>query len=370
MTSQPAVKPKQPFFSSGPTVKYPGWSLSALENTLVGRSHRSVEGKDRLRQVIEQTRALLEIPADYLIAIIPGSATGAMEALLWSLLGPRAVDDIVTDVFSQLWQYDIINQLKLEDVRSFQATFGIMPELRNLNPEHDWVFAWNGTTGGLSFPDGDWIPATREGLTLCDATSAAFGCLLPWEKLDATAFSWQKGIGSEGGHGMIVLSPRAVARLESYSPPWPMPRLFRLIRDQKLISGIFVGETINTPSWLAVEDYLAALAWGSTIGLSGLIQRVEKNYASLSTWVNNTPWIEFAVQDPRYRSHLSPCLRVERDRDFLMKLAQKLGQELAGFDFINHKEAPPSLRIWIGPTVENTDLTCFLEWLTWGYSTI
>jgi len=368
--NKPLRKPRRPYFGSGPTVKYPGWQLQDLQSALWGRSHRSLEGKQRLAQLIEESRALLQIPPSYQLGIIPGSATGAIECLLWSLLSARAVDTIVIDVFSALWHQDITAQLKLPQTRCFQSDFGQMPHLKELNPQHDWVFGWNGTTSGLCFDTGDWIPKTRQGLTICDATSAAFACDLPWEKLDATAFSWQKALGGEAAHGMIVLSPRAVERLETYTPPWPLPRIFRLTKDHRLNPGVFKGETLNTPSLLCVEDCLAALRWAKDKGgLSALIQQTQENFAILSAWVEVNPWVDFVVKEPRYRSQTSVCLEItsaSENRQLLQDMAQLLRQENAGFDFINHALAPPSLRIWIGPTVDPQDLTDFLPWLTWA----
>jgi phosphoserine aminotransferase len=376
--NKPIQKPHRPYFGSGPTVKNPSWQLQDLQTALYGRSHRSIEGKQRLAQLIDDSRTLLQIPPSYQLGIIPGSATGAMECLLWSLLGARPVDTIVIDVFSALWQQDIISQLKLPKTQCFQSDFGQIPDLSGLNPDNDWVFGWNGTTSGLCFDNGDWIPKTRQGLTLCDATSAAFACNLPWEKLDAVAFSWQKALGGEAGQGMIVLSPRAVERLETYTPPWPLPRLFRLTKDQKLNPGIFKGETINTPSLLCVEDCLLALQWAHDKGgLAALIEQRQENFAILATWVAGNPWIDFVVKEPRYRSQTSVCLALTpthqsptEERQLLQEMARTLREENAGFDFVNHAFAPPSLRIWTGPTVDPQDLRNFLPWVTWAYFSV
>lgn len=372
--NKPLQKPKRPQFGSGPTVKNPTWAWEKLHRSILGQSHRSYEGKKRLGTLITLTKEILTIPPSYQVGVITGSATGAMECLMWSLLGPHPVDVISFDVFSSLWDHDIREQLKLPFVTCFQSpAFAVMPHLQHLDSNNDLVFNWNGTTSGLCFPDGDWIPAQHQGLTLCDATSAAFAVDLPWEKLDATAFSWQKGLGGEGGFGMIVLSPRAIERLENYTPSWPIPRLFRLTRDRAVIRGIFEGETINTPSLLCVEDCLAALTWAKDKGgLSALLNRCQTNYALLESWVSQTPWIQFAVKDPTHRSPTSVCLEVapppgKEMRGFLQEMKTLIESENAGFDFVNHSLAPPSLRIWTGPTVEQEDLAAFLPWLTWAY---
>jgi phosphoserine aminotransferase len=377
---KPTRLPKRPFFSSGPCVKYPGWSLNALEKAHVSRSHRSGEGKALLKLCLEKTRALLEIPEDYHIAIVPGSTTGAMEMALWSFLGPRPVDVFAWDVFSRLWAYDIQNQLRLNNVRVFEAPFGFLPDGHQARPNHDQVLAWCGTTSGVWVPDATWLAPRGEGLVICDATSAVFATPLPWERLDVTAFSWQKGLGSEAAHGMLVLSPHAMERLRTYSPPWPMPRIFRMAFEGKVLEKLFEGETLNTPSLLCVEDFLAALAWAQTLGgLPKLVARSQHHFALLEAWVEATPWAAFVAQIPETRAKTAVCLQVKEARferlsleaqyAWLGQVARLLEQENAGFDIVNHPRMPPSLRIWTGPTVELSDLQAFLPWLTWAFET-
>lgn len=372
--NKPLAIPKRPQFGSGPTVKNPQWKWESLQGAFLGQSHRSPEGKKRLKTLITLTKDILEVPASHCVGIIAGSATGAMECLMWSLLGPRPVDVISFDVFSSLWEHDICKQLKLPRVNRFQSpAFAVMPDLLALDSTHDWVFNWNGTTSGLCFPDGQWIPQPHEGLTFCDATSAAFSVNLPWEKLDAVAFSWQKGLGGEGGFGMIVLSPKAMDRLKDYVSPWPIPRIFRLTHEGTILAGVFEGETINTPSLLCVEDCLAALNWAKEIGgLPVLVKRCHANYTLIEDWVRKTDWVRFAVNDPAYRSQTSVCLEVIPPfgleiRQFLQDMKTLIEQEGAGYDFVNHTLTQPSLRIWTGPTVEQEDLAAFLPWLTWAY---
>jgi len=377
---KPSIKPKSPVFSSGPTSKHPGWQLNQLPTDLLGRSHRSNPGKIRLRTLIDLTREVLEIPQDYRIGILPGSATGAIECALWSLLGMNGVDVFASDVFGHLWADDITNQLKLKDVNVYTALPGDLPNLSLYNPKNDCVLSWNGTTTGVCVPNAAWIPDDRLGLTIVDATSAAFSIPLAWHKFDATAFSWQKGLGGEAAHGMIVLSPRAVTRLTSYTPPWPMPRLFRLTTNQKLIEGIFVGETINTPSLLCIEDYIDALTWAKKIGgAHGLFKRCQQNFAILQDWVKKTPWIDFLASNPETVSPISVCLKIidpiitnlseEEQRRFIQKMTQDLDQETVAFDIRGHIKAPPSLRIWAGPTIETEDLKTLLPWLEWSFMT-
>lgn len=371
---KPKIKPKRPYFSSGPTVKYLGWNISLLKKSLLGRSHRSTEGKNKIEELLKLSRNLLEIPLDYKIALVPGSATGAMETLLWSLIGVRGLDIIVSDVFSKIWLHDCLIELKINPVSIWEDQFGVMPNLNYLNPENDWIFSWNGTTSGLSFNSYDeWIPNNRNGLTLCDATSAAFSHKLPWRKIDALAFSWQKALGGEGGHGMIVLSPRAIERLINYNPKWPIPRIFRIKNDNGEINdSLFNGLTINTPSLLCIEDYLLTLKWASSIGLNELINRTDRNFRILESWVSNTPWIDFVVGDKSFRSITSVCLKftqqsLDKQLFLVNKIGKMLNEERVAFDIINHKLSPPSLRIWTGPTVEEKDVKNLIPWIEWAF---
>jgi len=379
MYQKPSLKPTCPHFGSGPTKKHPGWHIEELSQALTGRSHRSIQGKEKLRRVIDLTRSVLNVPETHKIGILTGSATCAIECALWSLLGPRAVDVLYFDIFGKLWETDIIDQLGLKDVRSLSADFGDLPDLKGYDPAHDLVFTWNGTTSGTFVPNGDWISNDREGLTICDATSAAFCVDLPWEKLDVTAYSWQKGLGGEAAHGMLILGPRAVERLESYTPPWPMPRLFRLTKAGKLIENIFKGDTINTPSLLCVEDCLGSLEWAEGIGgLPTLIQRCRENFAVIKEWVERTPWVSFMAKSPSITSPVSVCLTLsclqgldeKSQRDVLQSMATLLRQDQAAFDFVNHALAPPSLRIWCGPTVEKADLQALLPWFEWAHQSV
>src|SRR6185295_3005102 len=309
--SHPAVRPARPFFSSGPCAKRPGWTPQALKGALVGRSHRSKPGKAKLKDAIERTKTLLGLPAGYRLGIVPASDTGAVEMALWSLLGARPVDLFAWESFSEDWVTDTVKQLKLKDARVFKAGYGELPDLSQYNPAHDAVFVWNGTTSGVKVPNGDWIPASREGLTICDATSAAFAMELPWDKLDVVTFSWQKVLGGEAAHGILILSPRAVARLESYTPPWPLPKIFRMTKGGKIVDGIFEGETINTPSMVAVEDYLDALTWAEGLGgLKGLIARSNANLAVLDKWVQKSGWAGFLAKDVASRSNTSVCIKI------------------------------------------------------------
>jgi phosphoserine aminotransferase len=375
---RPNVRPNNPSFSSGPCAKHPGWSLAALRGAFLGRSHRSKPGKNKLREVIERSRQVLGVPADYRIGIVPASDTGAVEMAMWSLLGQRGVDVLAWESFGQGWVTDITKQLKLKDVRVLQADYGELPDLGTTDPERDIVFTWNGTTSGVRIPDGDWIAADRDGLTICDATSAAFAMDLPWDKLDVTTYSWQKVLGGEAQHGMLILSPPAVQRLESYAPPWPMPKIFRLTKGGKLIEGIFEGETINTPSMLAVEDALDGLQWAETQGgLQGLIRRSEANFAAIDAWVEATPWVAFLARDPKCRSSTSVCLTIV-DPWFLAldasvraaaakRVAALLEAEGAAYDVGAYRDAPPGFRVWAGGTVETADLAALFPWLDWAY---
>ena len=380
-TPRPAGKPARPEFSSGPCAKRPGWTTAALGDALTGRSHRSKPGKNKLKLAIDQTRSLLGVPDDYRIGIVPASDTGAVEMALWSLLGARGVDMLAWESFGKGWITDVVKQLKLADVTSHEAGYGHLPDLSLVNFDHDVVFTWNGTTSGVRVPNGDWIAADRTGLTICDATSAAFATDLPWDKLDVVTYSWQKVLGGEGAHGVIILSPRAVERLESYSPAWPLPKIFRLTKGGKLIDGIFTGATINTPSMLCVEDYLDALDWAEGVGgLAGLIARADGNAAAVARWVANTAWIDFLPVLAETRSNTSVCLRIS-DPDLAVlspedqaalpkKLAALLDSEGAAYDIGGYRDAPAGLRIWCGATVDTADIEALLPWLDWAYGEI
>ncbi len=378
---KPPLRPRAPFFSSGPCAKRPGWSLQNLTNACLGRSHRSAAGKAKLAQVIEQSRAILGIPPAYRIAIVPGSDTGAIELAMWSLLGQRGVDVLAWENFGLAWVTDVVQQLKLGDVRRLDAPYGALPDLERVDWRRDVVFVWNGTTSGVRVPDGGWIAADRAGLSICDATSAAFAMDLPWDKLDVATWSWQKALGGEAAHGMIVLSPRAVERLESYLPPWPVPKIFRLTKGGKLVEGIFRGETINTPSMLCVEDVLDALRWAEQVGgLAGMIARAEGNLATVADWVAGSAWIDFLAAEANTRSCTSVCLTItdqwcaeqpEADRRAVAKaVAELLEREAVAFDINGHREAPPGLRIWTGATIERADIEALLPWLDWAYAAV
>ena len=377
---KPENRPNCVHFSSGPCAKRPGWSLDALSAAVLGRSHRSKIGKSRLKEVLDRSRAILGIPDDYLIGIVPASDTGAVEMALWSLLGPRPVDLLAWESFGEGWVSDVAKQLKLE-ARKLIAPYGRLPDLNTVDPSHDVVFTWNGTTSGVRVPDADWISDAREGLTICDATSAAFAMELPWAKLDVVTWSWQKVLGGEAAHGMLVLSPRAVARLESYSPPWPMPKIFRMTKGGKLIDGIFLGETINTPSMLAVEDAVDGLKWAEGIGgLSGLLDRTGRNFAAVEAWVARTPWVDFLCAEPAARSTTSVCLvfsdpaitRLSADEQaaFAKAVVAKIEGEKAGLDLGAYRDAPPGLRLWCGATVETSDLEALFPWIEWAYGDV
>ena len=375
---KPTTRPLRPQFSSGPCAKRPGWSLANLENALLGRSHRSGPAKGRLQAVINQSRELLGIPKDYRLAIVPASDTGAVEMALWSLLGARGVDVLAWESFGQGWLTDSEKQLGLADVRALTADYGELPDLAAVDFSRDVVFTWNGTTSGVRVPGGDWIPAERDGLTICDATSAVFAMEVPFEKLDVVTWSWQKVLGGEAGQGMLALSPRAVERLEDFEPPRPLPKIFRMTKKGKLIEGLFEGATINTPSMLAVEDVLDALGWAEDIGgLPALIQRSEANLAHIAEWVNRTAWVDFLAKDPRTRSCTSICLQIidpefldqsHEDRAaFAKKIGSLLDAEGVAHDINAYKEAPPGLRIWGGATVESSDIEALLPWLDWAF---
>ncbi|MCW5889061.1 MAG: phosphoserine transaminase [bacterium] len=378
---KPEHKPTNPCFSSGPCAKRPGWSLAALADALTGRSHRSKAGKAKLGRVIELSRSILGIPADYRVGIVPASDTGAVEMALWSLLGPRGVELLAWESFGQEWVTDVTKQLKLTDVTARVAGYGELPDLAATDWSRDVVFTWNGTTSGVRVPDGAWIPADRGGLAICDATSAAFAMELPWSKLDVVTWSWQKVLGGEAAHGMLVLSPRAVARLESAPPPRPLPKIFRLTKGQKLIEGIFQGDTINTPSMLAVEDALDGLTWAQGIGgLPALRARSEANLAAIVAWVDRTPWVDFLAATPATRSCTSICLAItdpwftaqpkEAQAEAAKKLASLVEKEGAGFDLASYRDAPPGIRVWGGATVETADVEALLPWLDWAFATV
>ncbi len=377
--AKPKAKPLRPQFSSGPTVKRPGWSAAVLAGACLGRSHRSKPGKAKLAEALDLSRRILGLPADYRIGIVAGSDTGAVEMALWSLLGARGVDVLAWESFGKGWVSDIVQQLKLADVRRLEAAYGRLPDLSAVDFRRDVVFAWNGTTSGVRVPDGAWIPDSHEGLVICDATSAVFAMDLPWPKLDVVTWSWQKVLGGEGAHGLIVLSPRAVARLESHQPAWPLPKLFQLAAKGRLNEGIFRGDTINTPSLLVVEDAIDALRWAESIGgLKALIARTEANFAVIEAWVERTPWADFLAEVPASRSTTSVCLKIvdpafrARDSEGQAKLvtaiADRLEAEGAAFDIASYRDAPPGLRIWAGATVETSDLEALFPWLDWAYA--
>ena len=377
---KPTRRPERPEFSSGPCAKRPGWRLDVLAGAALGRSHRAKVGLEKLRAVIDRSRALLGMPADYRLGIVPASDTGAIEMAMWSLLGARPVDVLSWESFGQGWANDAKKQMKL-DARVLEAGYGELPDLGTVDFARDVVFAWNGTTSGVRVPNGDWIAADRAGLTLCDATSAVFAMELPWPKLDVVTWSWQKVLGGEAAHGMLALSPRAVERLESYTPKWPLPKIFQLTKGGKLIDSLFEGSTINTPSMLCVEDALDGLAWAEREGgLPALVRRSEANLAAIAAWVERTPWIEFLARDPRTRSCTSICLAIadpwfraldESAQGKVVKsLTGLLEKERVAFDIASYRDAPPGLRIWGGATVERSDVEALLPWLDWGWGEV
>lgn len=378
--AKPAVRPANPNFSSGPCAKRPGWSLQALADAPLGRSHRAKIGKTKLKEAIDLTREILGVPVDYRIGIVPASDTGAVEMALWSLLGERGVDMVAWESFGAGWVTDVVKQLKLEDVRTFEAPYGEIVDFTKVDFDRDVVFTWNGTTSGVRVPNADFIPAQRQGLTICDATSAAFAQRLDFAKLDVVTFSWQKVLGGEGAHGVLILSPRAVERLESYKPAWPLPKIFRLTKGGKLIEGIFVGETINTPSMLCVEDYLDALSWARSVGgLEGLMARADANFAAIDAFVQKTPWIANLAVDPQTRSNTSVCLTIvdpevkalsnEQQAAFAKGIVALLDKEGVAYDIGAYRDAPSGLRIWTGATVETSDLEALTAWLDWAFAT-
>jgi len=373
------MRPARPEFSSGPCAKRPGWTPENLTGAVLGRSHRSKLGKARLKEAIDRTREVLQVPDDFLIGIVPGSDTGAVEMAMWSMLGGRPVQLLAFESFGKDWVTDVTKQLKL-DAQVLDAPYGELPDLAKVRKDADLVFTWNGTTSGVRVPNGDFIAADREGITICDATSAAFAQTLDWAKLDVVTFSWQKALGGEAAHGVLILSPRAVARLESYSPPWPMPKLFRMTKGGKLNGEIFEGSTINTPSMLCVEDYLDALKWATSIGgLAELKRRADNNLAVLEAWAQKTGWVGFLAEDPTIRSNTSVCLKVidarvtalpdEAQADFAKKLASVLEKEGVALDVGGYRDAPPGLRIWCGATVDASDLEALTPWLDWAFAT-
>src|ERR1700729_2069728 len=377
--NMPAVRPKVPHFSSGPCAKRPGWASRNLKDALLGRSHRSKPGKVKLKRALDLTREVLQVPADYRIGIVPASDTGAIEMSLWSLLGPRPVTMLSWESFGEGWVSDVVKELKLKNVTVLKAGYGELPDLGKVDPASDVVFTWNGTTSGVRIPNGDWIAADRAGLTICDATSAAFAQPLDWPKLDVVTFSWQKALGGEAGHGMLVLSPRAVERLESYKPAWPLPKIFRMTKGGKLNEGIFVGETINTPSMLCVEDYLDALNWAKSVGgLKALMARADKNLKVLADWQAKTSWIDYLAATPAIRSNTSVCMKVtdpaiasltsDAQIDFIKKMVGLIEKEGAGYDFAGHRDAPAGLRIWCGATIEANDVALLTQWIDWAFA--
>ena len=378
---KPTKKPNRPFFSSGPCSKRPGWSLASLENALVGRSHRAKPAKERIEEVIDRSKAILGIPEGYVCGIVPASDTGAVEMALWSLLGQRGVDMLAWESFGSGWITDVQKQLKLDNVNTLTADYGKLPDLSSVNFANDVVFTWNGTTSGVKVANADWIPSDREGLTICDATSAAFAMGLPWDKLDVVTWSWQKAMGGEGAHGMIALSPRAIERLENYTPSWPLPKIFRLTKSGKLIKGIFSGATINTISMLCIEDAVDGLRWAEAIGgLPALIQRSEANLKAVESWVEQTDWIDFLAETADERSNTSICLKIvdpwyqglspEDQAAKAKQLVVLVGQEEVAYDFGSYRDAPSGIRLWGGATVDASDTEALLPWLDWAYQEI
>jgi phosphoserine aminotransferase len=377
--TMPVVRPSVPHFSSGPCAKRPGWSLQALTDAVLGRSHRSKIGKAKLKRSIDLTREILGVPADYRIGIVPASDTGAVEMAMWSLLGARPVTMLAWESFGEGWVTDVAKQLKLKDAKVLKAGYGELPDLAKVDSATDIVFTWNGTTSGVRVPNADWIKADRQGLTICDATSACFSQPLDFAKLDVVTFSWQKALGGEAAHGMLILSPRAVERLTSYTPPWPLPKIFRLTNNGKLIEGIFEGETINTPSMLCVEDYLDTLGWAQSIGgLKGLITRADANTKVIADWVARSSWIDFLAKEPAIRSNTSVCLKVvdpavtalpaDAQAAFVKSLAAVLEKEGVAYDIDAYRDAPPGLRIWCGATAEAKDVDALTQWLDWAFT--
>ena len=380
MTEKPHNKPECLNFSSGPCTKRPGWSVDILKNASLGRSHRSPEGKLKLSIAIDLTREQLEIPDDYKIGIVPASDTGAIEMAMWNLLGSRPVEVLSWEVFGKDWKKDVEEQLKIPGSTYHDVEFGIIPDLNKINFDNDIIFTWNGTTSGAKVPNADWIPNNRKGLTLCDATSAVFAQDLDWSKLDATTFSWQKVLGGEAAHGILILSPRAIELLENYSPSWPIPKIFRLTKNKKLIEGVFRGETLNTPSMLCVEDYIDALEWVKSIGgYQGTIKRADHNFSIIKKWVDQSNWVDFLCESEENLSNTSVCLKFSNNlselnevdqRAFAKAIGKLLNDEKVAYDIVNHRSAPPGLRIWAGATVESDDIEKLLPWLDWAFNKI
>jgi len=378
---KPTIRPQNPNFSSGPCSKRPGWSLEVLKDATVGRSHRSKLGKAKLAEAIELSKDILQVPDDYRLGIVPGSDTGAVEMAMWTMLGERGVDVLAWESFGKGWVTDAVKQLKLKDINTYEADYGQIPNLSVVDTDRDVVFTWNGTTSGVRVPNGDWIKDNRQGLTICDATSAVFAMEIPWQKIDVLTYSWQKVMGGEAAHGVIVLSPRAVERLESYTPDRPLPKIFRLTKGGKLIEGIFEGSTINTPSMLCVEDAIDGLKWAKSIGgLSKLIERSNNNLQVLEDWVAKSDWIDFLVEDKSIRSNTSICLKIvddwyktlskEEQAAKAKELVSLMGKEGVAYDIGSYRDAPPGLRIWGGATVESSDMEALTHWLDWGFNQI
>ncbi|MEO1432709.1 MAG: phosphoserine transaminase [Cyanobacteria bacterium J06633_8] len=378
---KPSIRPQNPNFSSGPCSKRPGWSLEALSDATFGRSHRSKLGKAKLAEAIELSKEILQIPSDYRLGIVPASDTGAVEMAMWTMLGERGVDVVAWESFGKGWVTDAVKQLKLKDINTYEADYGQIPDLSVVDTDRDVVFTWNGTTSGVKVPNGDWIKDNRQGLTICDATSAAFAMEIPWQKIDVLTYSWQKVMGGEAAHGVIVLSPRAVARLESYTPDRPLPKIFRLTKGGKLIEGIFEGSTINTPSMLCVEDTIDGLKWAKSIGgLSKLIERSNNNLQVLEDWVGKSDWIDFLVEDKSLRSNTSICLKIvdkwykslskDEQAAKAKELVSLMAKEGVAYDIGSYRDAPPGFRIWGGATVESKDMEALTHWLDWGFSQI
>jgi phosphoserine aminotransferase len=378
---EPTNRPRVPHFSSGPCAKRPGWTVDVLKDACLGRSHRSKQGKAKLKEAIDRTRALLGVPADYKIGIVAASDTGAVEMAMWSMLGAKPIDILAWESFGSDWVTDVVKQLKLKDVRTIEAPYGALPDLTQVDFKKDVVFLWNGTTSGVKVPNGEWIAADREGLTICDATSAVFAMDLPWDKLDVTTYSWQKVLGGEAQHGILILSPRAVQRLETYTPPWPMPKLFRMTKGGKLQEDIFEGATINTPSMLCVEDVIDAMKWADSIGgLKGLIARSNANLAAVSAWVKRSEWTDFLAHDEAVRSNTSICLKIvdpwfagladDQQQDVIKKIVALIEKNGVGYDIAGYRSAPAGFRLWGGATVETGDLEALFPWMDWAFAQV